>query len=147
MCRKKIGAMVEKNLLIINRSCKKILIRGTGGRKSLTRDNQNFSRARGIRWCSLGINVGFEQDETSDLYRRPVLVIKRFSLHVCLVVPLTASTKKNPCHINVGVIDGREASVIVSQIRLIDTKRLHDRLAIFDRRKFEEIRKAIKGLI
>ena len=139
--------MVEKSLFKINRSCKKILIRGIGGRKSLTRDNQNFYRARDIRWCSLGINVGFEQDGTSDLYRRPVLVIKGFSLHVCLIVPLTTSTKKNPYHIDVGVIDGREASVIVSQIRLIDTKRLHDRLAVLDRGKFEEIRKAIKGLI
>lgn len=32
--------MAEKSLLIINRSCKKISIHGTGERKSLTKDNQ-----------------------------------------------------------------------------------------------------------
>lgn len=107
----------------------------------------NFYRTRDIRWCSLGINVGFEQDGTSEAYRRPVLIIRGFSVHVCLVVPLTTSKKKNPYHISVGIIDDREAFVILSQIRLIDTKRLHDRLAILDQEKFEEIRKAIRDLI
>ena len=46
-----------------------------------------------------------------------------------------------------GIIEDQEAFVILSQIRLIDTKRLHDRLAILDKEKFEKIRKAIKDLI
>lgn len=116
-------------------------------KKELNEEQPNFYRARDIRWCSLGINIGFEQDGTSEKHRRPVLIIKGFSLHVCLVVPLTTSTKENPYHISVGIIEDREAFAILSQIRLIDTKRLHDRLAIIDREKFEEIRKAIRSLI
>ena len=116
-------------------------------KKELNETQPNFYRARDIRWCSLGINIGFEEDGTSEKYRRPVLVIKGFSLNVCLILPLTTSRKENPYHISIGIIDGREAAVILSQIRLIDTKRLHDRLAILDKEKFNEIRKAIRNLI
>ena len=116
-------------------------------KKELNGGQSNFYRARDIRWCSLGINIGFEQDGKNQTYRRPVLVIKGFSSNVCLIVPLTTSTKINPYHINIGVISGKDNFVIISQIRLIDTKRLHDRIAILDQNKFDEIRKAIRNLI
>lgn len=116
-------------------------------KKELNKEQSNFYRERDIRWCSLGINIGFEQDGTSEKYRRPVLIIKGFSLQVCLIVPLTTSTKENLYHISIGIIEDKEAFVILSQIRLIDTRRLHDRLAILGQEKFKEIRKAIRNLI
>ena len=116
-------------------------------KKEIDDSESNFYKTRDIRWCSLGVNIGYEQDGTSDSYKRPVLVIKGFSRHVCLVIPLTTSKKKNPYHIDIGIIDGTEAFVIISQLRLIDTKRLHDRLAILNMEKFDEIRKAIRNLI
>jgi len=48
---------------------------------------------------------------------------------------------------SVGVIDDKEAFVNISQVRLIDVKRLHTKLATLDQKKFEEIRKAIRDLI
>jgi len=116
-------------------------------KKEIDETTANFYHEREIRWCSLGINIGFEQDGTSETYRRPVLIVKGFSRYVCLILPLTTSIKKNPYHISIGMIENQEAFVILSQIRLIDTKRLHDRLAVLDKDKFEKIRKAIKGLI
>ncbi len=116
-------------------------------KKEIDKIEPNFYHIREIRWCSLGVNIGFEQDGTNKLYRRPVLIIKGFSLNVCLIVPLTTSKKINPYHISVGIFDGKENFVILSQIRLIDTRRLHDRLCILDQARFEEIRKAIRDLI
>lgn len=116
-------------------------------KKEIDNNEPNFYKARDIRWCSLGVNIGYEQDGTSDSYKRPVLIIKGFSRNVCLVVPLTTSKKKNPYHIEVGAVEGKLAFAITSQLRLIDTKRLHDRLSILDKQKFEEIRKAIRLLI
>jgi len=116
-------------------------------KKELNEEKPNFYYEREIRWCSLGVNIGFEQDGTSETYRRPVLIIKGFSRHVCLVLPLTTSTKKNPYHISIGTIEGREAFVITSQIRLIDTKRLHDRLGVLEKNIFEKIKKTVRGLI
>jgi mRNA-degrading endonuclease toxin of MazEF toxin-antitoxin module len=116
-------------------------------KKEVNEQALNFYHEKEIRWCSLGLNIGFEQDGTSQEYRRPVLVIRGFSRHVCLVVPLTTSKKKNPYHVSVGIVEDTEAFAIVSQIRLIDTRRLHDRLIVLNKNKFEEIKKAIKELI
>ena len=116
-------------------------------KKEIDKEKPHFYREKDIRWCSLGINIGFEQDGTSKTHSRPVLIIRGFSLHVCLVVPLTTSKKKNPYHFSIGIVEGQEAFVILSQIRLIDTKRLQDRLLILEKDKFEQIKKAIRDLI
>ena len=106
-----------------------------------------FYHEREIWWCSLGVNVGFEQDGTNKDFQRPVLVLKGFSRHVCLVVPLTTSKKKNKYHSSVGVINSEESFIITSQLRLIDTRRFTDRLTVLDKEIFDELRKTIRGLI
>jgi len=116
-------------------------------KKELNEVQPNFYKEREIRWCSLGINIGSEQDGTSKTYRRPVLVIKGFSRNVCLILPLTTSVSNNPYYFPIGKIEGKNSSVILSQIRLIDTKRLHDSLGYLNKIKFEEIKKAFKKLI
>ena len=100
-----------------------------------------------VRWCRLGTNIGFEQDGTGEDRSRPVLILKGFSREVCLVVPLTTSQKKNPYYVPVGMIGDRQASAIVSQLRLIDTKRLDQLIAFPDRATFEKIRKAVKDML
>lgn len=102
---------------------------------------------RDVRWCRLGTNVGFEQDGTGADHSRPVLILKAFSRSVCLVIPLTTSTKQNPYHVSVGVIGNRSASAIISQLRLIDTKRLDQKIATLDKQVFENVRKAVKGIL
>ncbi|HRZ30296.1 MAG TPA: type II toxin-antitoxin system PemK/MazF family toxin [Candidatus Paceibacterota bacterium] len=102
---------------------------------------------REVWWCSLGLNIGFEQDGTGTEGERPVLILRGFSKDVCLIVPLTTSVKKNPYHVSLGKIDGREAFAIISQIRLIDTKRLVNKIGFIDQEIFEIIRKTVKGLL
>lgn len=102
---------------------------------------------REVRWCRLGANVGFEQDGTGTAFSRPVLILKGFSRHVCLIIPLTTSTKKSLYYLPVGTIADRKAAVIVSQLRLIDTRRLDQHIATINKTNFERIRKAVKGLL
>ena len=108
---------------------------------------RKFYHPREVWWCSLGVNVGFEEDGTGSEFERPVLILKGFSKEVCLIVPLTTSTKVNPYHVKVGIVDNREAFAIISQIRLIDTKRLSNKVGRLKEKKFEEIKKAVKGLL
>src|SRR3989344_5810502 len=111
-------------------------------KKNIHNEGSNkFYKAKEIWWCSLGLNVGFEQDGTSGDHQRPVLVLKGFSRQVCLVVALTTSKKKNPYHISVGIIEGEESFAILSQIRLVDTKRFTDRLLVLDTEPFNKITK------
>lgn len=102
---------------------------------------------RDVRWCRLGTNVGFEQDGTGTDHSRPVLVLKAFSRSVCLVIPLTTSTKQNPYHVSVGIIGNRPAFAIISQLRLIDTKRLDQKISTLDKAVFEDVRKAAKAIL
>lgn len=102
---------------------------------------------REVWWCALGTNVGFEQDGTGKNGERPVLILKGFSKHVCVVLPLTTSVKRNPYHYSLGKIDGREAFAITSQIRLIDTKRLVNKICFIEKALFESIRKTAKDLL
>lgn len=106
-----------------------------------------FYHPRDIWWCNLGVNIGFEQDGTGIERERPVLIIKGFSKSVCLIIPLTTSQKRNKYYLKLGRVDNKNASVIISQIRLIDTKRLTNKIGFIDKKKFMEIIKAIKNLI
>lgn len=117
-------------------------------KKEIHESGENkFYGPREVWWCSLGTNIGFEQDGTGEAGERPVLVLKGFSKDVCLVIPLTTSTKKNLYHVPMGEIDGRKASAIISQIRLVDTKRFINKVTMIEESLFEEIRKAVKNLI
>jgi mRNA interferase MazF len=99
---------------------------------------------REIWWCFVGINIGFEEDGTGEGNERPVLILHGFSKQVCLVAPLTTSTKQNPYHIPLGLIDGKHAFVITSQVKLIDTKRLINKIGRINNESFALIRKTIR---
>lgn len=106
-----------------------------------------FYHSREIWWCSLGVNIGFEQDGTREENQRPILILRGFNKHVCLIVPLTTSNKKNIYNISVGMVDRKKAFAIISQVRLIDTKRLANKIGMLDKTLFEKIKKAVKNLI
>jgi mRNA interferase MazF len=102
---------------------------------------------REIWWLSLGLNVGFEQDGTSTEYHRPALILKGFSKSVCLIVPLTTSQKKNPYHVDLGLVDGRQSYAIISQIRLVDTRRFVNKVGMLDKCMFDNVKSAVKAML
>lgn len=113
-------------------------------------DDDEMSRlyhTREIWWCSLGINVGFEQDGSGDEYRRPVLILKGLSKHTCLIIPLTAASQDHPMRPSIGLVEGKEARALISQLRVIDTKRLVDKIGYLDQGTFQRIQKAVKDLL
>lgn len=102
---------------------------------------------REIWWCALGVNVGFEQDGSGATFQRPVLILKGFSRNICLVIPLTTSLKKHYLRVSVGTVDGKQASALLSQPRVIDTQRLVNKIGFLDKEIFSRIRKAAKDLL
>jgi len=105
-----------------------------------------YCKKRQIWWCALGVNIGFEQDGTNNDFERPVLILQTFSKFVCLIVPLTTSQKKSKYLIHIGVINNRSAQVIISQIRLIDTRRLRNKIGIIKENLFLIIIKTTKEM-
>jgi mRNA interferase MazF len=106
-----------------------------------------FCHDREVWWCALGVNVGSEQDGSGDGYRRPVLVLKGLSTVTCLVIPLTTSTRHHPLRPSVGTIEGKDAHALISQMRVVDTKRLVRKVGYLERTIFEEIRKAVREML
>jgi mRNA interferase MazF len=104
-------------------------------------------KAREVWWCVLGVNVGYEQDGTSESRARPVVILKAFSAHVCVIIPLSTTPKRGKYYFEVGEIDGQQAVAILSQIRLIDTRRLENKICVLEVDLFERIRKAAKDLL
>ena len=94
---------------------------------------------REIWWCMLGANVGFEIDGTGSGFARPVIIIKKFNLDTCIVVPLTGKIKKGKYYFPVGIIDDREGSAVLSQLRLIDRKRLTKKIQMMPKPIFKEL--------
>ncbi len=98
---------------------------------------------REVWWCSLGANIGYEQDGSSELFTRPVVILSKFNLDACLIVPLTAKPKKGKYYFLVGDVSGRDAVAVLSQIRFVDRKRLALKIATMDQDTFDALTKAV----
>jgi mRNA interferase MazF len=103
-----------------------------------------FYHPRDIWWCRLGLNVGYEQDGKDIDFERPVLILKAFG-KICLIVPLTTSPQKHIYRIPIGLIDGQEATAVLSQIKVIDTKRFSEKIEVLDKEIFTNIQKHIRS--
>ena len=121
---------MEKEFDRWNESKKRIDKRDTG---------EVYFYERELWWCSLGANVGFEQDGTGETFERPVVIIKKYNQRVFLAIPLSTTLKRGKYYAPLGLVDGREAVAILSQLRLIDCKRLTNRIGILDSALFFEL--------
>ncbi|PWT81343.1 MAG: hypothetical protein C5B44_03980 [Acidobacteria bacterium] len=106
-------------------------------------DGSALFHEREVWWCALGVNIGFEQDGGNKNFQRPVVILKKFNLDVCLVVPLTARAKKGKYYISLGKIAGRDATAILSQIRFVDRKRLANKICTLDEDLFSMLADSI----
>jgi len=111
-------------------------------------DKKIFFHEREVWWCSVGKNVGFEQNGKGDEFTRPIVVIKRLSLDTCLAVPLTVSKKrKNTFSLGVLKNEEKESFAMAEQIRLVDAKRLKRKIDVVEKKHFEELVNFIKEII
>lgn len=53
----------------------------------------DFVNKRDIWWCSLGVNIGSEQDGVGEHFERPVVVLRKLSSTTFIVLPLTTKKK------------------------------------------------------
>ena len=103
-----------------------------------------FCHSREVWWCSLGLNIGFEQDGTGKHFDRPVVVIRGFNQNIFFGVALTQRKKSGKYYFHLGLIEGKEAFAVLSQVRLIDTKRLVKKITTIDRALFQKLKNALQ---
>jgi len=96
---------------------------------------------REIWWCSLGANIGFEQDGKNKNYERPVLVIRKFNKGMLWGLPLTSIEKHNKFHYFLKLKNKMPSWIILSQLRVLSSKRLIRRIVRINENTFYEIEK------
>ncbi len=98
-----------------------------------------FIKDREIYWVNLGKNVGYEQDGKGENFLRPVLIYRKFNSDIFYGIPLTTKAKENKFHFRF-LARNRENYAILSQMKLIDTKRIHDKLGKMNSNDFEKLK-------
>ena len=106
-----------------------------------------FFKEREVWLCHLGENVGFEQDGRGDEFLRPVVILKKFNNEVLWTVPLTRTEKKNRYYFAFFLSDKEASVAILSQIRLIDAKRLKYKIGVMKIDDFETLKNKIRQLL
>jgi len=105
-----------------------------------------YFREREIWWASLGANIGYEEEGKNDNFERPVLVLKKFNRFILWAVPLTSKVKTGKYYYQFEY-KGNRFSAILSQLRVISSKRLSRKIRTLSESDFNRIRALIKELI
>ncbi len=106
------------------------------------REDEIYVHERDIWWCSLGVNIGDEEDGKNDRFERPALVLKKFNKKIVLVVPLTTKSKDNKYYFSF-VHEGVVFAAMISQMRLLSTKRFSRRIRKINADLFKRIKEEI----
>lgn len=103
-----------------------------------TLEKRPFFREREVWNCSWGCNVGFEIDGKNNNFLRPVLVFKKLSHNTFLAIPLTTKLKNGSWYAK-SFVQKKEGRYIFAQIRIIDSKRLLNKLEQIPEKEFFSI--------
>ena len=100
-----------------------------------------FCREREIWFCSIGLNIGSEQNGRNESFERHVLIFKKVSAETFLVLPLTSNKKSGSWYFE---LKEKDSSVIIPQIRLLDVRRLNRKIRTLPVDEFDDIKKRVK---
>ena len=115
-----------------------------------------FIHERELWFAHLGTNIGFEQDGRGDESLRPVLVLRKFNNDIVWALPLTRRDKPgNPYYLSFQYIvfsevenaPLRSSVAILSQLRLIDVKRLRYKIGTARVDQFALIKEKTRQLL
>jgi mRNA interferase MazF len=102
-------------------------------------DTDVFFRERDIWLCSLGMNLGHEEDGKQSRFLRPVVVFRKFNQDLFWGIPLT-STLRTGSYYYQFEFKGRISTALLSQARLFDRKRLARKMGHVSNEEFQALR-------
>ncbi|HCY18007.1 MAG: 2,4-dihydroxyhept-2-ene-1,7-dioic acid aldolase [Candidatus Nomurabacteria bacterium GW2011_GWF2_35_12] len=111
-----------------------------------TKESKIFFHEREVWYCSLGKNIGYEEDGKNELFERPILIVRKFNNDIFLAIPLTSSKKDNKYY-HQYEFSGKTFAGILSQIRLLDSRRLSRKIGMIKESDFSTIIKKIHNVL
>ena len=99
-----------------------------------------------IRWCKFGVNIGKEIIGKDNTFHRPVIILKKFSGDVFFGLPLTTKFHKGDWYYQI-IHDGTTQTIILNQGRILDRKRLEEKLFEISETELKNIKKSFCELV
>ncbi len=110
------------------------------------KDKIVFYKEREICFVNLGKNIGFEQNGGGFEFERPVLILKKFNNRIFVCIPLTSKVNKDKYHFEF-VFLNKKSFAILSQIRLIDSKRIDRKIGYISKDDFALLKERLRELM
>lgn len=99
-----------------------------------------------IWWCYIGQNLGSESSGKLPNFTRPVLVIKKLNSDTCICLPLTTKQKEGNWYFSI-LFQNVNQIVVLSQIKMIHSKRLQRRMGSLSFSIFKLIKEKLRELL
>ena len=99
-----------------------------------------------VWWCSIGLNLGSEVLGKGPEFRRPVLVLRKLSSDLCVVLPLTSKSKLGTRFVDI-TLHGETRWVMLYQIRALHKKRFQRKLGQLDGTDFQRVKEKLEVLL
>jgi mRNA interferase MazF len=106
-----------------------------------SKDTIPLFREGEIWWCSVGVNIGREIFGKGINFTRPVIVFKKMDKDSFLAIPLTTKIKNGSWYVEI-FYNGVERRAILSQARVLDGKRLTEKMGTLSNKNFRNLKKS-----
>lgn len=112
-----------------------------------TRQRRFNFKEREVWWMSFGCNIGDEENGKGARFERPVLILKKFNQNLFWGIALTSRHKTGRFYLPVSSHTGWHSTLILSQLRLCDARRLQNKITSLPQDQFRRVRQHIRSLI
>lgn len=101
---------------------------------------------REIWWCSIGLNLGNEQDGKNDHFERPILILRKFSRDLFWGIPLSLTSKTGEYY-QLLTYQNQQSTLLLSQLRTWSSMRLLRRIGRIGKKQFRSIQESIEIIL
>ena len=108
---------------------------------------QAFPKQGEVWICSIGWNLGREQNGSIQNFSRPALVVKKINNEMFWIVPLSSKQKEHDFYFNYRDPYGQPVAAIIGQLRLVSIKRFQRNMYQLATKDFEAVKSNLRLLL
>lgn len=97
-------------------------------------------KAGEIWWCRVGLNLGEEIFGKGLSFTRPILILRILTKNSFMGIPLTSQNKIGTWYVET-TLNNTKRWAMLNQARIMDRRRLTNRIGTLDEDSFKEIRR------
>ncbi len=116
-------------------------------KQNIENKNNVYFHNRDIFYAHIGENIGYEQSGKGENFVQPILIYKKFNNHVFLGIPLSTTSNCGKYYFEFDFKQDKISVAILSQIKLIDSKRLDRKIGKINQVDFTKLQKQLLGIL